>query len=60
MVSWFTVIFGEKHVYWMNVRKMLRGVRMIDRTELCKILNSYYMEIYILAHPGERLPEEHA
>lgn len=40
VVFWPAVIFGGKHAYWMNVRKMLSGTCIIDRTEQCKILNT--------------------
>lgn len=43
MVFWFAVTFGGKHAYWMNVRKMLSGICIIDRTEMCEILNTYLL-----------------
>ena len=60
MVFWFAVIFGGKHAYRMSARKMLAGVCIIDRAELCKILNTYSMEMYVLAPIREMLPEENA
>lgn len=54
MVFWFAVTFGGKHAYWMNVRKMLSGICIIDRTEMCKILNTYALNGNIYFGPSQR------
>lgn len=46
VVFWHAVIFGGRHAYCMNIRKMLVGVYIIDRTELRKIPNSLNGNIY--------------